>query len=109
MNEHHPGGLGLVGNKPAELGERPRVQRGPLGLTEPYPLADPRQLFDGDATLGALRNAAASESVGSTRTLITCLTLPTLAASTDTNWMFTGGVETLGNNSWSRRERLAWR
>ena len=37
------------------MGERPRVQRGPLGLAKPYPRTDPRQLFDGDTAPGALR------------------------------------------------------
>ena len=53
FNESHPGLFGFVGQKRAELGERPRVQRGPLGLAKPYPVTDPRQLFDGDAASGA--------------------------------------------------------
>ena len=53
FDERHPGLLGLVGQKRAELGERPRVQRGPLGLAKPYPVTDPRQLFDSDTASGA--------------------------------------------------------
>ena len=48
FDERHPGLLGLIGQKRPELGERPRMQRGPLGLAKPYPLTDPRQFFDGD-------------------------------------------------------------
>ena len=55
FDERHPGLFGLVGQTRAELGERPRMHRGPLGLTKPYPRPDPRQLFDGDPAPGALR------------------------------------------------------
>lgn len=34
--------------------ERPAVQRSPLGLAKPYPLADALEVFQGDAALGAL-------------------------------------------------------
>ena len=54
LDERHSGLFRLVGEEPAELGERPGVQRGPLGLAKPYPLTDPRQLFDGDTAPGAL-------------------------------------------------------
>src|SRR5258705_3383954 len=53
LDERHSGSFGLVGQKRAELGERPRMQRGPLGLAKPYPVTDPRQFFDGDAASGA--------------------------------------------------------
>jgi len=53
FNERHTRLPGLVAKKRAELGERPRVQRGPLGLTKPYPLADAAQLLNGDAAPGA--------------------------------------------------------
>ena len=56
LDERHPG-LGLIAQKRAELGERPRVQRGPLGLAKPYPRTDPRQLFDGDTAPGAFASA----------------------------------------------------
>ena len=55
LDERHLSLLGLVAKKPAELGERPRMHRGPLGLTKPYPCPDPAQLLDGDAAPGALR------------------------------------------------------
>jgi hypothetical protein len=51
--ERHPGSFGLVGQKRAELGERPGVQGGPLGLAKPYPLTDSRQFFDGNTAFGA--------------------------------------------------------
>jgi hypothetical protein len=54
-DERHPAGLSLIAQERAELSERPRVQRGPLGLAKPYPRPDPRQLFDGDTAPGALR------------------------------------------------------
>ena len=54
LDECYPGGLGFVAEERAELGERPRMHRGPLGLTKPYPRPDPRQLFDGDTAPGAL-------------------------------------------------------
>ncbi len=54
LNERHAGRLRLVGQKQAESAERPRMQRGPLGLAKPYPLADPRQVFNGDTALDAL-------------------------------------------------------
>ena len=57
MNEPHAGPLGLVGQELAELGEGPGVQRGPLGLAKPYPLADSRQLLDSDPASGALASA----------------------------------------------------
>src|SRR4029450_10480130 len=37
----------------AELVERPRVQRGPLGPAKPDPAADAREVFQGDPTAGA--------------------------------------------------------
>ena len=40
VHERHPGTGRLVGDEPAELVERPRVQRDPLGPAEPYPVAD---------------------------------------------------------------------
>ena len=55
FDECHPGLLGLVGDERAELGERPRMHRGPLGLTKPYSRPDPVQLLDGDTAPGALR------------------------------------------------------
>jgi hypothetical protein len=55
LDERHPSLSCLVAQKRAELGERPRMHRGPLGLTKPYPRSDPRQLFDSDAAPGALR------------------------------------------------------
>jgi hypothetical protein len=55
VDERHPGGLSLVAQERAKLGERPRMQRGPLGLAKPYPGAYPRQLFDSDTAPGALR------------------------------------------------------
>jgi hypothetical protein len=55
LDERHSGLVGLVGQKRPELGERPRMQRGPLGLAKPYPPTDSRQLFDGDTASGALR------------------------------------------------------
>ena len=54
FDERHPGGLGLIAQERAELGERPRMHRGPLGLTKPYPRTDPRQFFHGDTAPGAL-------------------------------------------------------
>ena len=35
VNERNAGDLGLVSKEAAELGERPRGQRGPLGLAKP--------------------------------------------------------------------------
>ena len=55
FDERHPGLLGLIGEDRAELSERPRMQRGPLGFAKPYPRPDPRQLLDGDTAPGALR------------------------------------------------------
>src|ERR1700719_4581164 len=55
LDECHSGLLGLIGDERADLGECPRMQRGPLGLTKPYPRTDPRELFEGDAAFGALR------------------------------------------------------
>jgi hypothetical protein len=55
LDERHPAGLSLIAQERAELSERPRMQRGPLGLAKPYPRTDPRQLFDGDTAPGALR------------------------------------------------------
>ena len=46
---------GLVLQEPAELGQHPRVRRGPLKLAKPYPCADSRQFLNGDTTPGALR------------------------------------------------------
>ena len=43
LDERHPGALGLIAQERAELGERPRMHRGPLGLAKPYPRTDPRQ------------------------------------------------------------------
>ena len=40
VNERHAGLFGLLGQKRAELGERPRVHCGPLGLAKPYPVTD---------------------------------------------------------------------
>jgi hypothetical protein len=53
FDERHPGLLGLVVQEPAELGERPRMHRGRLGLAKPYPRPDPAQLLDGDTAPGA--------------------------------------------------------
>jgi hypothetical protein len=53
FDKRHSRLFGLVDQKRAELGERPRVQRGPLGLAKPYPVTDPRQLFDSDTASGA--------------------------------------------------------
>src|SRR4051812_9434035 len=53
FDERHPGAFGFVGQKRTELGERPRVQRGPLGLAKPYPVTGPRQFLDGDTASGA--------------------------------------------------------
>ncbi len=53
FNERHTYPSSLIAKKGAELGERPRVQRGPLGPTKPYPLADAAQLLNGDAAPGA--------------------------------------------------------
>ena len=53
LNERHSGSFGLIGEKCAKLGERPGMQRGPLGLAKPYPVTDSRQLLDSDAAPGA--------------------------------------------------------
>jgi hypothetical protein len=45
--------LGLIAQKPAKFVERPPMQRGPLGLAKPYPLADSTQLLDGNTPSGA--------------------------------------------------------
>jgi hypothetical protein len=57
LDERHPGLSGLIGQKEPELSERPRMQHGPLGLAKPYPVAYPRQLFDGDTASGASASA----------------------------------------------------
>lgn len=47
--------------------EGPGVQRGPLGLAEPDPAADPLEVFQGDATAGAFslgHNALGDDVVG---------------------------------------------
>ena len=41
LDERHPAGLSLIAQERAELSERPRVQRGPLGIAKPYPRTDP--------------------------------------------------------------------
>ena len=53
MDKRHPGGFGFVGEKRPSWANAHECKRGPLGLAKPYPLADSRQLFDGDATSGA--------------------------------------------------------
>ena len=53
LNESHTGSLSLVGQEAAELGERPRMQGGPLGLAKPYPVTDTAQLLDSNAAPGA--------------------------------------------------------
>ncbi|MCW3839987.1 hypothetical protein ONA70_07735 [Micromonospora yasonensis] len=53
MNERYPGPGRFVGDELAELVERPRVQRDPLGPSEPYPVADAREVLQGDAAAGA--------------------------------------------------------
>ncbi len=53
LNECHSGSLSLVGQKTAELGKRPRMQGGPLGLAKPYPVPDAAQLLDSDSASGA--------------------------------------------------------
>lgn len=52
-DECDPRPLGLVSEELTGLGKCPRVQRGPLGLAEPYPFADPRQVLDSDPAPGA--------------------------------------------------------
>jgi hypothetical protein len=54
LDERHPSDMSLVTQESTKLGERPGMNRGPLGLTKPYPATDPRQLLDGDAAPGAL-------------------------------------------------------
>src|SRR6476660_5943192 len=44
---------GLVADEMTELGERPRVQVGPLGLGNRDPVADPAQIFELDPAAGA--------------------------------------------------------
>ena len=53
VHQRDPGPCRLVGDVLAELGERPGVQRDPLGLAEPYPPADAAQVLQGDAASGA--------------------------------------------------------
>lgn len=53
FNKRNPGSFGLIGQEETELGERPRMHHGPLGLAKPYPVADAAQLFDGDTAPGA--------------------------------------------------------
>nr|CEL18699.1 transposase IS200-family protein [Kibdelosporangium sp. MJ126-NF4]CTQ98183.1 transposase IS200-family protein [Kibdelosporangium sp. MJ126-NF4] len=53
LHARHSRLLCLVGEVLAELGERPGVQRGPLGLAKPYPRADANEILDGDAASGA--------------------------------------------------------
>src|SRR5258706_15970482 len=63
--DRHPGPCRLVGDVLAELVERPRVQRDPLGPSEPYPVADAAQVFQGDPAAGAfgLGHDALSDAV----------------------------------------------
>lgn len=51
-HEGHAGEQGLVGEERAQLCERPGMQSAPLSLSNRYPVADPRQFFDGDAASG---------------------------------------------------------
>ena len=48
-----PGPLGLVLDVLAKLVEAPRMQVSPLVLTEPYPVSDAREVFQGDTGAGA--------------------------------------------------------
>ena len=52
-DQRYPGPARLVGEERAELVERPGLQGDPLGLAEPDPVADARQVFDGDSATGA--------------------------------------------------------
>src|SRR5262249_7162024 len=51
--DSHAGSACFVDDEVCELGEGPGVECDPLGLAEPYPFTDPRQLFEGDAVSGA--------------------------------------------------------
>jgi hypothetical protein len=64
VDHRHPGTVCLVRDEGTELSERPGTHHDPLGLTVPYPCADAREVFQGDAAPGAfslghdvLRNA----------------------------------------------------
>ncbi|KPH97847.1 hypothetical protein OK006_8843 [Actinobacteria bacterium OK006] len=47
-----PPPAGLVRDECSQLGEGPAGMGGPLGLAKPYPLADARQVFQGDSATG---------------------------------------------------------
>jgi len=54
VHDRHPGVSRLVRGEPAELVEGPGVERGPLGLAKPCPLADAPKILQGDSATGAL-------------------------------------------------------
>jgi len=53
-DQRHPGPLRFVPDFLAQVMERPAMQRSPLGLPEPYPFANPLEVFQGKAAPGAL-------------------------------------------------------
>src|SRR5690606_32247019 len=66
-DNRHTNELSLVLDKGAKLKERPAMQRGSLGATNRYPLADAAQVFEGNPACGVFRgshDALANRVVG---------------------------------------------
>ncbi len=57
LNERNASEFRLVRQKLSKLMKRPGMHHDPLGLAEPYPLADAGELLHGDATTGALSHS----------------------------------------------------